>query len=126
MEKYELIYKIEEGKDNIRLLGEEFFKKNKASGYFIFNNIGFKLKDKIRIKNIKQNELKIEIRFWKEIYDKSYMFKDCESLIKFLIPKDKIKESSSINMENNALKDKLDLSLVDSDCLSDFSDVEIR
>ena len=92
MEKYELVYKIEKDKEYLRLLGEEFFLLNKASGYFIYKNKLCKLKEKIEIKNINEKEIKIEIRFYKTLFNKSNMFNDCESLLKFSVPKVKIKE----------------------------------
>jgi len=53
------------------------------SGHFIYNNKKFRLKEIIETKNLKNDNLKIEIIFYKIIYNKSFMFKDCESLLKF-------------------------------------------
>ena len=54
MEAYRLLYQINEKSENIRLLGNKFYDKNKPSGYFIYksNNIGLKnfLKQKISMK----------------------------------------------------------------------------
>ena len=36
MEKYELIYKIDQNKNPLRLLGKEFFQRNKRFGNFIY------------------------------------------------------------------------------------------
>ena len=83
IERYELIYKIDKTKTHLRLIGEEFFKRNKMSGHFIYNNKKFRLKEIIETKNLKNDELKIEMIFYKIIYNKSFMFKDCESLLKF-------------------------------------------
>ena len=95
MEIYDLVYKIEKDKSHIRILGEEFFKKNKLYGYFIYNNIRFKLKEKIETKNIKEEEFKIELRFLIKINNKSKMFKDCISLTKFSFSEPKIIEKNT-------------------------------
>ena len=38
MEKYRCFYKIEENKNEIRILGESFYTKNKIFGYYIHKN----------------------------------------------------------------------------------------
>ena len=91
VEKYELIYKIDKNSKELRLLGKSFFQKNKLNGYFIYNNKKIKLIDIIGTKNIQENEIKIDLVFYNKIYNKSFMFKDCISLLKF----------SEINTENN-------------------------
>ena len=95
MEQYDLVYKNEKNKNYIRLLGEDFFKRNEVSGYFIYKNVKYKLKDKLETKSIKESQINIKLRFFKLIYNKSLMFKDCDSLIKFSIPKIKYVEQSS-------------------------------
>ena len=81
---YELIYKIDRSKNHLRLIGENFFKRNKKLGHFIYNNRKISLIDKIEIKNIKEeNEFKIHLILYKKIYNKTNLFKDCTSLIKF-------------------------------------------
>ena len=139
MERYELVYKIDKNKSHIRILGEDFYKRNKISGFYIFKNIGYKLREKLEIKNIEESEIKIEIRFFMEIFNKSYMFKDCESLIKFSIPTEKIKEQKSpsiekyeddvenlidLYMEDNTANDNLFKNLENFDTLSGFSTIE--
>ena len=42
--------------------------------------------DVIGTKNIKEEDVKILLIFYKIIYNKNYMFEDCETLIKFSIP----------------------------------------
>ena len=85
-EKYKLIYIVNKKQRYLRLLGEEFFNKNKNSGYFIYKNKKYPLIDKVEQKNIKGDELKIDIIFYKKIYNKSFMFQDCEFLLKMLEP----------------------------------------
>ena len=82
IERYELIYKNDKSKSHIRLLGEEFFQRNKTFGNFIYKNKKFRLLEKIETKNIKEDELKFDIIFYKIIYNKSYMFENCETLLK--------------------------------------------
>ena len=36
MERYELLFKIDKEQSHLRILGESFFKRNQASGYFIY------------------------------------------------------------------------------------------
>ena len=38
VERYELVYKIEKNKTRLRLLGEEFYQRNKSSGHIIYKN----------------------------------------------------------------------------------------
>ena len=92
MERYKLLFKIEKDQSYLRILGESFFKRNQASGYFIYQNVGYILKDKIKTKKIKEKEIKIIMVFYKQIINKKYMFKDCESLIKFSLSETKKKE----------------------------------
>ena len=92
MEKYELTYKIKKDENYVRILGEKFFKRNIVNGHFIYNNKRHILKDKIETKNIKEDKFSIIMIFLNTINNKSSMFKDCDSLIKFSIFKDKKKE----------------------------------
>jgi len=83
-EKYEMVYKIDKSQIYLRLLGENFFQKNKNLGNFIFRNKKCFLLEKIDVKYLVEFEFfKIGLIFENKIYDKSQMFKDCESLIKF-------------------------------------------
>ena len=100
-ERYELVYKINKNETHLRLLGEEFYQRNKIFGHFIHNNRKFRLIEKVETKNIKENKLEIELIFYKIIYNKSYMFKDCESLLQFSLfndDKDKNYYSQIINI----------------------------
>jgi len=73
MERYKLLFKIEKDQSYLRILGESFFKRNQASGYFIYQNVGYILKDKIKTKKIKEKEIKIIMVFYKQIINKKYM-----------------------------------------------------
>ena len=64
---YELIYKIDRSKIHLRLIGENFFKRNKKLGHFIYNNRKISLIDKIEIKKIKEeNQFKIHFYYIKK------------------------------------------------------------
>ena len=99
MERYELLFKIEKDQSHLRILSESFFKRNQASGYFIYKNIGYILKDKIKTEKIKEKEIKIIMVFYKKIFNKKYMFKDCKSLIKFSSPENKKKKTFVILLQ---------------------------
>ena len=76
-EIYKLIY--EKGysfKKYIRILGKNFFEKNKYAGRMIINNKIKPLKDEIRLEDIKEDKLIIKIIFFQKIKNKSYMFED--------------------------------------------------
>ena len=78
VEKYKMIYKIENKSNNLRILGDDFVKNNINKGKLIINNKKFSLKSIISINEMKK--CKIEIILVKNIYNKSCMFKNCETL----------------------------------------------
>ena len=55
-------------------------KSNKNKGKLIINNKIFPLKGTIYIKDIKSDEIKVEMLLNKDAFNKSYMFKDCSIL----------------------------------------------
>ena len=69
----------------LRILGEYFCRNNKNKGKIIINNKKYYLKEFIEIKNMKEKRIKIKMVINKNLYDKSYMFKDCESLLELTI-----------------------------------------
>ena len=71
-----------------RVLGKEFIRNNKNKGKFIIKNKKYDLIEFIDTTNIDKDEIKIKLVLKDNIYDKSCMFKDCESLIKFSINTD--------------------------------------
>ena len=84
-EIYKLKYKIESNKKilEIKILGKKFVKNNKIKGSVIYNNKRFPLQEKMNIINPgqKNHEIKLIIIFYENIYNKSKMFKGCESLV---------------------------------------------
>ena len=71
-----------------RVLGQEFIRNNKNKGKFIIKNKKYDLIEFIDTTNIEEDKIKIKLVLKDNIYDKSCMFKDCESLIKFSINTD--------------------------------------
>ena len=80
-----MLYEKEENSGYLRILGEYFCRNNKNKGKIIINNKKYYLKEFIEIKNMKEKRIKIKMVINKNLYDKSYMFKDCESLLELTI-----------------------------------------
>ena len=80
-----MLYEKKENSDYIRILGEYFCRNNKNKGKLIINNKKYYLKEFIEIKNMKEKRIKIKMLINKNLYDKSYMFNDCESLLELTI-----------------------------------------
>ena len=78
VELYKMKYKIEKKINKLRILGEVFVKNNRNKGSLIINNKKNPLKDIIIIDYIK--EYKIQMILSKNIYNKSFMFKNCNFL----------------------------------------------
>ena len=70
---------------DLRILGEYFCRNNKNKGRLIINNKKYYLKEFIEIKNMKEKRIKIKMLINKNLYDKNYMFNDCESLLELTI-----------------------------------------
>ena len=83
VEIYKMTYKIKNDENILRILGQDFVKNNRNKGKIIINNKKFILKDIILVNNIKQKKMKMLLN--KNIYNKSFMFKECESLESFFI-----------------------------------------
>ena len=105
MQKYKMVFKIEKEKKYLRILGKEFANTNNNKGYLIIENNKLNLKDKILISNIKSEKIKIKMILKANLYNKSYMFKDCKNLLTLHV--DDIDETDNIkyliNYDNNSL-----------------------
>ena len=75
---YKMNFKIENRTDNLRIIGEDFMTNNKNKAKLIIINKKYPLKSIIKINDIKKYKIKIILN--KNIYNKSCMFKNCESL----------------------------------------------
>ena len=84
-ELYELEYKVNKNKDFIKLLDDEFIKRNNSFGYYIFNKKRYKYEKMIETKNVYKDKIKIKMLFLKKIFNKQYMFKNCEDLLNFAL-----------------------------------------
>ena len=123
IESYKLIYKIDKNKDHIRLLGTKFVNRNKMLGYFIYKNKKYPLNDTIETKNIQdEKELKINLFFYQKIYNKSCMFRHCDTLLKVF--QSDIKEKyfyfsyKKTNFEKNeSLNDFIELNAIQENSL---------
>ena len=125
-EKQKLIYNID-NEDKIKIFGEEFIINNRnklsiiykdniipLSSYFLINDINKEDKE-----NKKFQILLLELE---NISDRSYMFYDCKSLVKFAINKSEIKDKPDekeknlncevINKDYNLYQDSMDKSTV--------------
>ena len=66
-EKYECIYIVDKSKSHIKLLGSDFYKRNRIYGQILYNNKNKPLIDKIETKNLNKNTIRI-IFIFLEIY----------------------------------------------------------
>ena len=95
---------LEKNKDEIRILGGEFVRSNLNKGKLVINNKKYNLKEYINIKNVNKDNLKIKMVLNKNIYNKSYMFKDCEMLFELEISTNNKSEDVEIIQEVNNCK----------------------
>ena len=115
MKCYKMIYKIEKNTEKLTILGKDFIKNNKNKCKLIINNKKCQLKDIILIKSIKKSNMKLVLN--KNIYNKSFMFKNCvklESLIQI----------SNVHDIENLLNDEpmIDVNEREKNNLNNFSD----
>ena len=80
-EIYSIIYDIKEENNTIRIMGEQFMRNNKNKGKIIFNNKKYPLRELFELENKINNKMKIKMILSKNCCNKSFMFKDCVSLI---------------------------------------------
>jgi hypothetical protein len=79
----DFLTEIAENTENIQILGIEFVQNNANKGKLIINNKKSRLKPFLEIKNMKEDKVKIKMILNKNTHNKSYMFKNCTTLIKF-------------------------------------------
>ena len=119
MKIYTMIYKVEPSNPNnpeLLILGDEFVQNNHNKGNLIIKNKKFNLlKNRISIIDIKDKKLKIKMIFKDNIYNKSYMFNNCKSLLSFYL--DDENENLNLNLEKNdkdIIEYEEDESIIDS------------
>ena len=79
IEIYKMTYKKEENKPDERVLGEIFVENNMNKGKLIIFNKKTELKSILEVEKIKNSKLKMVLS--KDIFNKSCVFKNCESLV---------------------------------------------
>ena len=114
-ESYKMIYKSKKSKkDPLKIIGNNFYRQNRNKAKLIINNKKYSLKE--YIDNIKGEEIKIKMILNKNISNKSYMFKDCDSLIEFSITNNILEfidideyhyQNNYSNIEYNEIKETL-------------------
>ena len=118
VEIYEMIYKIKKTEDNLRILGENFVKNNENKGNIIINNKKERIKGVIPMNYLKQSKIKMVLT--KNIYNLSYIFKDCELLESLSYKdiqsiKDNIDDMQIIDNENINLFNNMNISINETD-----------
>ena len=108
-ERYKVIYEIKSNKkDNkIKILGKNFVENNKIRGSIIYNNKRLPLQENITVltSNKRNKEIKLNLIFYGNIYNKSYMFKDCKSLVELTQIETK-KQITNLYFKNKFEKEK--------------------
>ena len=90
-------------KDKLIILGIEFVKRNRNKGKLIINNKKYHLKYFLPINNINEKTIKIKMILKKNAYNKSFMFKNSETMINVLI-EEEIKDSELTEKNNGGTK----------------------
>ena len=78
---YKITYKNTKNIGHLRILGEEYVKKNKNKAKIIINNKKYILNNIVSFDNIGQNKIKLIL--YQNIYNLSFMFKNCNLLESF-------------------------------------------
>ena len=101
------IMTYENKKHLIRILGEEFVKNNKNKGKLIINNKKYPLTGSVLKTDILKSEKnRLKMLLNKNIYNKSYMFKDISSLLSLEIENDIMNKKfvdNYVNINNNKI-----------------------
>ena len=108
---YKLLYDLEiygVDKRKLRVLGEDFVRKNKNKCKLIMNNKKTLLKDvfNFNLRRIKERIIKLKLLLDKNIFDMSYMFNGCFSLIKISLVSDAESNTPNGNPENEPDENK--------------------
>ena len=97
-EKYTMIYNPKISFNDLWILGKIFVKNNANKGRLIINNKKYNLLEFNPINSFNEDKLKISMILNQNISNRSYMFKECKSLIKLSIH-DNYKDKEKV--ENN-------------------------
>ena len=86
IERYSMIYNTKISNNNLRILGKKFINNNNNKCKLLIKNKKYNLIEFFQFKDFEEEEeIKIDLILTKNIFDKSSMFNDCKSLIKFSI-----------------------------------------
>ena len=66
-------------KRKLRIIGGNFCRNNKNKGKLIINNKKTDLQEFINFESINKEQIKIKMLLNNNLYNKSYMFKDCKT-----------------------------------------------
>ena len=93
-------------KRKLRILGEYFCRNNKNKGKIIINNKKSEIKEFINIENINKEKIKIKMLLNKNLYNKSYMFKDCKTFLELKINNnlEYIEDNEDVDINNYELE----------------------
>ena len=96
-------YKIQDLEQGyyLKILGDHFIINNKNKAKLIINNRKSNLSEFIEIINLYEEEIKLKMVLNKNIYNKSYMFKDCKNLFELSI------KNIPEYLNNNDIKDEV-------------------
>jgi surface protein len=96
-------YKIQDLEQGyyLKILGDHFIINNKNKAKLIINNRKSNLSEFIEIINLYEEEIKLKMVLNKNIYNKSYMFKDCKNLFELSI------KNIPKYLNNNDIKDEV-------------------
>ena len=76
-----IIYKINKGKNNIKLFEKKFIENNKNKCKFIYKNKEYDLQEYLNIDNLNKEKIEIKLINIKNITNMNNMFRDCSSLL---------------------------------------------
>ena len=90
----------------LRILGEYFCRNNKNKGKLIINNKKSEIKEFINFENNNKEQIKIKMILNNNLYNKSYMFKDCKTLLELKINNnlEYIEDNENFDINNYELK----------------------
>ena len=104
---YKMLYKIKNPETRLKILGKNFVKNNLFKGKLIINNKKQKISESININGIRNDKFKVKLLLKRNIYNKSYFFKDCSSLIELSTSNKELKTFNNRNNYISEIKDKI-------------------
>jgi len=106
-EVYKMLYKIKNPETRLKILGKNFVKNNLFKGKLVINNKKQKIGECININGIRNDKFKVKLLLKRKIYNKSYFFKDCSSIIELSTSNKELKTFNNRNNYISEIKDKI-------------------